>query len=188
MSKNYSYALENKHVYLSKLQDGDILFEGDKIVVLSELSAFTVVGTAKIINEGDGFKECPEMWSNHYASGDGKYIAGMYGICIDDMNDNTIQELSKDKQSKETLPSFMYMIADDYVPSKEYPEKFITYEVPANTWAVFPCRGPMPTAMQGVYQKIFKEWLPENTDYELAGMYNIEYYTDSSKYEKGNQD
>lgn len=150
--------------------------------------AFTIVGSSKMFGENEGFTECPKMWDDHFASGDGKYIAGMYGFCLDDMGDKTIMELTKDKQSKDKLPKFMYMIADDYVPSKTYPEKFITYEVPANTWAVFPCKGPMPSSMQGVYQKIFKEWLPENTDYELAGMYNIEYYTDSSKYEKGNQD
>lgn len=145
--------------------------------------AFTVVGTAKMINEGDGYKECPKMWDDHFASGDGKYIAGMYGLCLDDQTNTP-----KDKQSKENLPSFTYMIADDYIPSREYPEKFITYEVPANTWAVFPCRGPMPAAMQSVYEKIFKEWLPGNPDFELAGMYNIEYYSDCSKLPKGNQD
>lgn len=34
----------------------------------------------------------------------------------------------------------------------------------------------------------FKEWLPGNSDYEIAGMYNIEYYTAHCDYPKGNQD
>ncbi len=151
--------------------------------------AFTVIGAAKIFGGNDGFTAVPKMWDEHYAKGEGKYICGMYGVCIDDVSNSIEMEpFVKNQQKKETLTSFKYLIADDYVPSKEYPERFVTQEIPANTWAVFPCKGPMPSSMQGVYQKIFKEWLPENTDYELAGMYNIEYYTDSSKYEKGNQD
>ncbi|MBQ2406325.1 MAG: GyrI-like domain-containing protein [Lachnospiraceae bacterium] len=32
------------------------------------------------------------------------------------------------------------------------------------------------------------EWLPGNSDYEIAGMYNIEYYTAPNDYPNGNQD
>ena len=39
-----------------------------------------------------------------------------------------------------------------------------------------------------LYTEIFKEWLPGNSDYEIAGMYNIEYYTAPCDYPKGNQD
>ena len=37
-------------------------------------------------------------------------------------------------------------------------------------------------------QKIFREWLPQNPDYEVAGKYNIEMYTDATKYPKGTAD
>lgn len=178
-------------------------------------SAFTVIGASRIFKEGEGFTEVPKMWDEHYAKGEGKYICGMYGICVDDWSmmksdfsqtvesrpeseacldqtytpdDPDLNEFIKKQQNKETLSAFKYLIADDYVPSKEYPDRFVTQEIPANTWAVFPCKGPMPSAMHDVYQKIFKEWLPGNPDYELSGTYNIEYYSDASKYPKGNQD
>ncbi|MGN0315213.1 MAG: GyrI-like domain-containing protein [Fusicatenibacter sp.] len=35
----------------------------------------------------------------------------------------------------------------------------------------------MPESLQKVNTEIFSEWLPGNSDYEIAGMYNIEYYT-----------
>lgn len=35
------------------------------------------------------------------------------------------------------------------------------------TWAVFPCRGAMPNALQNVNTKIFSEWLPALNDYEF---------------------
>lgn len=64
----------------------------------------------------------------------------------------------------------------------------IVFEVPKHTWVIFPCVGPMPKALQEVNTKIFSEWFPNCTDYEIAGSYNIEYYTDLSNYENGNQD
>ena len=137
-------------------------------------AAFTVIGSAKIIKDCDGFKECPKFWDDHFASGDGKFICGMYGVCIDKI--------------PEGPGFFKYMIADDYVPGREYPEKFTTEVIPENTWAVFPCKGPMPKALQSVNEKIYKEWLPQNPDYEVAGKYNIEMYTDASKYPKGTAD
>ena len=137
-------------------------------------AAFTVIGSAKIIKGADGFKECPKFWNDHFASGDGKFICGMYGVCIDII--------------PEGPGFFKYMIADDYVPGREYPEKFTTEVIPENTWAVFPCKGAMPKALQSVNEKIYKEWLPQNPDYEVAGKYNIEMYTDATKYPKGTAD
>ncbi len=61
-------------------------------------------------------------------------------------------------------------------------------EIPAHTWAVFPCVGPMPNAIQDVNKKIFSEWLPNCTDYVMAGGYNIEYYSDEKEYPKGTLD
>ena len=49
--------------------------------------------------------------------------------------------------------------------------------IPAGTWAVFPCRGPLPEVLQQVNTKIWSEWLPSCIAYKLAGNYNIELYT-----------
>lgn len=123
--------------------------------------AFTVIGSARVIKNEEGYRECPQFWTDHYAKEKEKYICGTYGICFDD---------------GATEGSFKYMIADDYIPAKELPEEFETVVIPENTWAVFPCKGPMPEALQKVNTEIFSEWLPGNSDYEIAGMYNIEYY------------
>ena len=164
-------------------------------------AAFTVIGSAKIIKGEDGFKECPKFWDDHFASGDGKFICGMYGICIDSgsmIESDSLKTAESRSKSGACLDQtykipegpgfFKYMIADDYVPGREYPEKFTTEVIPENTWAVFPCKGAMPKALQSVNEKIYKEWLPQNPDYEVAGKYNIEMYTDPSKYPKGTAD
>ena len=46
--------------------------------------AFTVIGSAKIIKNEEGYKECPQFWTDHYKMGKGEHICGMYGICLDD--------------------------------------------------------------------------------------------------------
>ena len=59
---------------------------------------------------------------------------------------------------------------------------------PAHTWAVFPCTGKMPQALQGLNQQIFSQWLPTNPDYKIAAGINVELYSDASKFEDGTQD
>ena len=44
-------------------------------------------------------------------------------------------------------------------------------------WAKFRCDGPMPAALQTVNTKIFKEWLPNNAEFEIAMGANIEWYS-----------
>ncbi|MDD3795563.1 MAG: GyrI-like domain-containing protein, partial [Lachnospiraceae bacterium] len=84
--------------------------------------------------------------------------------------------------------TFEYLIADVYNPAMDIPEGFITRTIPALTWAVFPCTGPMPAALQDVNTKIFSEWLPALKEYEFAAGYCIEMYDDPAKYSKGTQD
>lgn len=144
-------------------------------------ASFTVIGSAKIIKGADGFKECPKFWDEHNK---------MKSDCAQTAESRAKNEVSLDQTYKipEGPGFFKYMIADDYVPGREYPEKFTTEVIPENTWAVFPCKGPMPKALQSVNEKIYKEWLPQNPDYEVAGKYNIEMYTDVTKYPKGTAD
>ena len=68
------------------------------------------------------------------------------------------------------------------------PEGFVTKVIPAFTWAVFPCKGAMPTALQDTNRRIFSEWLPACKDYEIAAGYCIELYGDPSEYPGGVQD
>ena len=56
------------------------------------------------------------------------------------------------------------------------------------TWAVFPCKGPLPKALQDVNQRIFSEWLPNNNTYEISEHYNIEMYSDCKDFSMGNHD
>ena len=48
---------------------------------------------------------------------------------------------------------FEYLIADVYNPSADIPEGLTVRAVPAFTWAVFPCKGSLPNALQDVNTK-----------------------------------
>ncbi len=135
--------------------------------------AFTVIANAKTFPY-EGAKEIvPQFWQEHFQSGKGAVVCGCYGINID-------LEMGQE--------NFEYLIADPYDPQKEIPEGFVTKTIPAFDWAVFPCRGAMPDALQDVNTKIYTEWLLALKEYEFAAGYCVEYYDDPTKYEKGTQD
>lgn len=134
---------------------------------------FTVLANAKEFSYEGAKGTVPQFWQEHHQSGKGKYVMGVYGINID-------IEMGMNK--------FEYLIADPYDMQKEVPEGIVIRTIPAFTWAVFPCIGAMPDALQDVNTKIYTEWLPALREYEFAAGYCVEYYDDPGKYEKGTQD
>lgn len=135
--------------------------------------AFTVLADAKTFPYEGAKALIPQFWQEHFASGKGASVCGKFGINIDE---------------KMGMESFEYLIADDYDPQKPIPEGFVTRTIPAFTWAVFPCRGAMPEAVQKVNEAIYTEWLPGTKDYKFAAGYCVEFYDDPSKYPKGTED
>ncbi len=138
-----------------------------------EKDAFTVIGVSKKLPYDNAKIEIPKFWAEHYQAGKGKTVCGMYGINFDES-----------MGGKE----FEYLIADNYKEKSEVPEGFVVKTIPAFTWAIFPCAGAMPNAMQEVNRKIFSDWLPNCKDYEFAAGYNIEMYNDPADYPNGVQD
>lgn len=120
---------------------------------------FTVMGKLRKFNSETSYAEIPKFWDEHMKSDGSKIVCGMYGICID-------------IAGKE----FDYWIADNYIPWNDIPEGYETKVIPSGTWAIFPCHGARPKALQDVNTKIWSEWLPSCKAYKLAGNYNIELY------------
>lgn len=70
-------------------------------------------------------------------------------------------------------PTFDYYIA--VASGAPVPEGMAEYRVPAGTWAIFECVGPMPEAMQTLQKRVVTEWLP-TSGYEYANAPDIEAY------------
>ena len=135
--------------------------------------AFTVLANAAVFPYEGAKARVPAFWQQHYAEGKGKTVMGTYGVNIDE------------SMGQET---FEYLIADSCDPGCEAPDGFVVRTIPAFTWAVFPCKGALPVALQDVNSRIFTEWLPAMKDYEFAAGYCVEYYDNPTKYAKGTMD
>lgn len=135
--------------------------------------AFTVLANAAVFPYEGAKARVPAFWQQHYAEGKGKTVMGTYGVNIDE------------SMGQET---FEYLIADPCAPGREAPDGFVVRTIPAFTWAVFPCKGALPVALQDVNTRIFTEWLPAMKDYEFAAGYCVEYYDNPTKYAKGTMD
>ena len=137
-----------------KLKGGAIM--NYKIV---EKSSFTIMGKCRKFNAETSYVEIPKFWGEHYATGGGEVIRGMFGVCVD-------------SDGKD----FDYLIADLYFPWNDIPEGYETRTFAGGTWAVFSYQGECPEALQTLNTQIWTEWLPNCKEYELSGNYNLEFY------------
>ena len=140
---------------------------------ITKKEAFTVLAASKEFGYENAKRDIPAYWQEHYASGKGKYVCGMFGINID-------PEMGNER--------FEYLIADVYNPSVDVPEGLVVRTIPAFTWAVFPCKGVLSQTMQDVNTKVFSEWLPALQEYEFAAGYCVEMYDSPDKYPDGVDD
>ena len=122
---------------------------------------FAVVGVSRMFNPETSYREIPVFWQEVMHRADVP-VCGTFGVCLD--------ENGQDGE-------FEYTIADLYRPQCDVPEACRIRVIPANTWAIFPCRGALPDALQSVNTRIWSEWLPGSKTWKMAGSYNLEVYT-----------
>lgn len=134
--------------------------------------AITLIGASKVFPYDVNGWDINNFWQSFANSDDGKYISKDYGFNWDISSHNKKLE-------------FEYWVAEEYDPTKYYPDYFKKKTIPSLNWIVFPCVGPSPYALIDVYQRIFSEWIPEFREYELEGSCFIEKYDDPNNYPKG---
>lgn len=140
---------------------------------IEKKEAFSVLGRSKTFPYEGAKEQVPAFWNEHFSGGFSNIVCGTYGICFDEAMG---------------MDQFEYLIADPYDPAKAIPEGFVVKNIPAFTWAVFPCRGPMPGALQDANTAIYTEWLPSTGNYKFAAGYCVEFYENPMNYPKGTQD
>ncbi len=139
-----------------------INLEGAKIMdyKIVEKEAFSVVLFVEEFNEVTSRKEIPLFWDRFFAKGYDKCVCPEFGCC-----------LPVDK----TKSTYGYGIGG----LKEHVVKMVPglveHVIPAHTWAIFKCVGPMPKAIQQTWNKIYTEWLP-NAPYDICNDFDFEYY------------
>lgn len=135
-----------------------------------------VIGFEREFSVETGNAEIPLFWDeifNKYVSNISKGNApanayeqaivdhhiGDYGICVDGEKDGMLR----------------YIIGGAY-KGGPVPEGMTLYSFDGGEWAVFDCVGPLPDAIQSLSGQIYREWLPGNPEFELAGNANVEWY------------
>lgn len=128
--------------------------------------AFRIVGYAKRLKLSieENFAAVPLFWGETMQSGN---IMKLFPLMAEEPKG--ILGVSTCMEGE----NFDYYIA--VVSEKEPLPGMTCYEVPACTWAVFPCVGPMPAAIQTLQKRIVSEWLPAS-GYEYANAPDIEVY------------
>jgi AraC family transcriptional regulator len=138
---------------------------------LIEKEAFTVMGKGMTVSLTDGENNwlIPLFWNASNQNGLTKALGkaagpmGLLGVC---MPFDTLQE------------QFTYLIAAEKTSDEPLADTEVI-EIPAATWAVFEAIGPMPHAIQNVWERIYSEWFP-STGYEHAAAPELEVYLDGN--------
>lgn len=140
---------------------------------IKEKEAFKIVGLKDSFKYENANQDIPKIWREFLVKSAFNQIKPKYAVNIDaDMG----------------CDLFDYIIGDDYDCELRVPKDFEIIEIPKFTWAIFSCKGPASVKMQETNERIFKEWLPNSNDYEIAAGYNIEMYSNPKDYRKGIDD
>ncbi len=140
--------------------------------VLQKVETHTVsqtIGQKKII-DSENENSIVNFWDRSHKDGtvntllkqtkDNGYL---YGICYNSTYEDANQ--------------FDYGIAAAY-GGGEIPDGYSVYEIPAGTWAVFECIGPVPDAILETMHRIFTEFFPAS-GYQPTYEMDIEAYSDA---------
>lgn len=148
---------------------------------IEEKERFFIIEKAEIhstANE-ENKKSIPAFWERAYRDGTMETLLNItndknriFGICYGDA--------SRDAKT------FEYSIAVPCNENTEAPEGFRKTTINAQTFAVFPCTGAMPEAIQNTWQRIVSEFFPTSV-YQPTYEFDIEVYgegdMDSDDYE-----
>jgi AraC family transcriptional regulator len=138
-------------------------------------NAFRIVGAKEhfLMDVEESFAKVPLFWQKAVQTGIIPILCG-----INDKPPFGIEGVSTCMNGK----IFDYYIAA--ASDKPAPEGMEEYEVPACTWAIFDCVGPMPKAIQDLQTRIVSEWLPVS-GYEYADAPDIEVYPEGDQTSDG---
>lgn len=138
---------------------------------IEQKEAFRIVGVGEGIKMDmeKAFARVPKFWQETIQAGMIPNILGM-------LNQPPYGLLGVSSSTNSTNFDYYIAVASD----KPLPEGMTEFQVPACTWAVFECIGPMPQAIQELQKRIITEWLP-TSGYEYADAPDIEVYTEGDQ-------
>lgn len=158
--KSFSRLSVEIHLKGGNIMDYKIV-KKDAFKVLEKISTHS-------IDDEQNKNTIPDFWTQSHQDGTVQKLfdlttdkTNIFGICYGNTPNN-----------KKT---FEYSIATVCGDNTEIPNGFSVKEIPARTWAVFECIGPMPDAIQNTWHKICSEFF-STANYEPTYEMDIEAY------------
>ena len=148
----------------------------DMDFTIEKKPAMHLIGKAYEVAFENSYQIIPSLWDafwqeHHPVTGSPAFRAavkahhiGEFAVCMDHHPEKG---------------TFTYLIAGLY-QGGDVPEGLTLCTLPEMNWAVFPCVGPLPGALQSLNTKIFREWLPGSTEYRIAADTTMEWYSDGN--------
>jgi len=138
---------------------------------IEEKQAFRVVGVKlhTTIENSECYTRTPQFWGENAQNG----MIGRIASLIDGEPKGILGVSICNSAFVDS--DFDYYIG--VATSKKKIDNTEEITIPAATWAVFECTGPMPTAIQELQKRVVTEWLPAS-GYEYANAPDIEVYFD----------
>lgn len=143
---------------------------------LVQKEGFRLVGINRTVSckEGQHFAGIPAFWSECQRNGvfarllsmDLGDPAGLFGVF--DICDERLLEIS-----------YSIMVRSEQSP----PPGFVQTDIPAATWAVFDCKGPVPQAIQEGWRYLREEWLVKYP-FRHARCPEVEWYSSGNAYDE----
>ncbi len=122
------------------------------------------------VDDSENANSIPDFWTRLHNDGTVKKLLDtttdrtcIYGVCYGNLPENA--------------KTFDYSIAAKCGENTVVPEGFRKNTIPARTWAVFECKGAMPSAMQDMWHKIVSEFFTTSS-YQPTYEMDIEAYTE----------
>ena len=139
-----------------------IAIEGGQIMEykIEKMEAMELLVCSKTFHAETSETEIPKFWDEYLADEECRKVPCYLGVCT---------------QQKTGGDEFKYGIGCKASDFNGVPAGFEIVRIPEYTWAVFKCKGPSPDAIQKMWDRIYKEWLPVS-EYELIPDYDIENY------------
>lgn len=133
---------------------------------IEKKESFTIVGVGQhfSVKMEECFEEVPKFWQRTIQAGKIPEIMGYL-----DTEPQGLLGVSACMEGTD----FDYYIA--VASTRKAGDSFVEYRIPASTWAIFECIGPMPHAIQDLQRRIITEWLPIS-GYEYSNAPDIEVY------------
>jgi AraC family transcriptional regulator len=138
-------------------------------VRMEEKEAFSIVGVKRTFSceNNEQQREIPKMWAEVHQNGmndelvslNNGVVKGVLGVCR-----------ALDAQAK----TIEYWIAAAH-DTADTPKHLERLTLAPATYAIFEVHGPMPHAMQDMWNRIYSEWFPSNP-YRPAGAAELEVY------------